>query len=75
MQETRFARVAAKSLTVGAWWYTNSVTKFDLTLHEPFTLIDMGCPFIKKSLFGKHKGLQDPKALEEVLSRMNHPTQ
>jgi lipopolysaccharide biosynthesis protein len=74
MQESRFARVAARSLTVGAWWYSNS-TKFDLTLHQPFNLIDIGCPFIKKSLFGKHKGLQDPKALEEVLCRMNHPTE
>ncbi len=46
-QESRFARVAARSMTVGALWYQAAG---DLTQSAPFELMDAGLPFLKRSL-------------------------
>lgn len=52
MQESRFARIAAKHMTVGSIWHS----KDDMTVHDPLYLIEQGFPFLKKSLFSKFKG-------------------
>ncbi len=46
-QETRLARVAARSMSVGAYWYLRTG---DPTQVVPFDLMEVGFPFFKKSL-------------------------
>ena len=46
-QESRMARVASRSMSVGAYWYLEDG---DPTQTAPFELIDAGYPFFKRSL-------------------------
>lgn len=52
-QETRLARVAAQTMSVGAFLYADSRVAGDPMLDHAFRLIDLGLPFLKKSLVGK----------------------
>jgi hypothetical protein len=40
----------------------------DATLACPVALLDMGFPFLKRSLFGKFAGLHDPATLHSELA-------
>jgi hypothetical protein len=58
VQETRFARVAARSLRVGAYWFAEKEQVLDPTLFRPIELITAGFPFLKRSLTGcSHWGI------------------
>jgi hypothetical protein len=46
VQETRFARVAARSLRVGAYWFAEKEQVLDPTLFRPIELITAGFPFL-----------------------------
>lgn len=72
-QETRLARVAARTMSVGAWWYTPDVLGGDLPLFQPLDLVEQGFPFIKRSHFGKWRGVGDAGALARTLRRLGHP--
>lgn len=75
LQETRLARVASRSMTVGAFWYTDGSKYRDLALFCPEQLLDAGFPFLKKSLFGKFAGVfQPPEAMNALLERLGHPS-
>lgn len=73
VQETRFARVAAKSLKVGAYWFAEKEQVLDPTLFRPIELIASGFPFLKRSLTGKHQTLQDVEQIRELLFSLGHP--
>lgn len=73
VQETRLARVAARSMKVGAFWFGDQKDVSDPTLVRPFELMDSGFPFLKRSLLGKHKKFQDTEAVIARLERMGHP--
>lgn len=73
-QETRFARVASRSMSTGAYWYTQEAVCLDPTLAKPFELIDLGFPFLKKSLLGRMSGFQPREAVLESLRRVGHPS-
>lgn len=73
-QETRLARVANQSMSVGAYWYTDGARYKDLTLFCPEQLVEAGFPLVKKSLFGKFEGVfQPPAAMQALLERLGHP--
>ncbi len=67
MQEIQFARVAAQSMSVGAYWYAQESSVGDPVLVRPFELIDAGFPFLKKSLLGKMAQFQPTDRVVELL--------
>lgn len=73
VQETRFARVAARSMRVGAYWFAEKEEVLDPTLFRPVELIATGFPFLKRSLLGKHQTLQDVEQIQELLFSLGHP--
>ena len=73
IQETRFARVASRSLRVGAFWFAEKEQVLDPTLFRPIELIAAGFPFLKRSLTGKHQTLQNIEEIRELLFSLGHP--
>lgn len=71
-QELRLARVAAESMTVGSFLYSPSTTD-DPTLLSPGELLDMGHPFLKKSLTTRHLWAENSAFVEDYLARVGHP--
>jgi hypothetical protein len=55
LHELRFARVASRSMSVGAFWYGDAVKVQDPMLHRPIELLTAGFPFLKRSLLGKKR--------------------
>jgi lipopolysaccharide biosynthesis protein len=75
-QETRFARVAAHHMSVGAFWFAPDDANKDPTLFTPGELLDDGYPFIKRSAVGKFRHVLPPAIvsdLEERLTAYSHP--
>lgn len=76
-QELQLARLAARNMSVGAYWYGDVRPQpdpyFDPTLFRPLDLVRAGFPFIKKSLLGKHKKFQKPSEIRSELDRLGHP--
>lgn len=52
-QETRFARIASRSMSVGAFLYADDPAIEDPTLQLALPLVEAGFPFLKRSLLGK----------------------
>lgn len=73
LQETRFARTAARHMTVGAMWYAEAKVCGDPSLYVAPELLAQGFPFLKKSLFGRSQGLQDVEVLRRALAERGHP--
>lgn len=74
-QELQLARVAARHMSVGAWWYNDARCLDDPCLQRPFELLDAGFPFLKKSLLGKMGDCQDPRRVIEYLRCQGHPVE
>jgi len=76
-QETRFARVAARRMSVGAFWFAAwSVENPDPTLFAADVLLDQGFPFIKKSALAKFRhvvGHVMAAKLDARLAAYGHP--
>ncbi len=72
-QETRLARIAAKHMRVGAYWYANAKQIIDPCLVMPFALVEAGFPFMKRSLLGKMSGFQANDAVLTNLERFGYP--
>lgn len=73
VQETRFSRIAAKSMRVGAYWFGEHEKVIDPTLVRSAELIAAGFPFLKRSLLTKHQRFQDPGRIREILFSLGHP--
>jgi hypothetical protein len=76
-QETRFARVASRHMSVGALWYAGNVERPDPALFGAAHLLELGFPFIKRSAIGKYRHMLDPEIvtqLERKLLSCGHPT-
>ena len=73
LQETRLARVAARSMTVGAFWFAEADKIIDPTLVLPIELLGEGFPFLKRSLLGKHKKFQNTDSILSILEAYGHP--
>lgn len=73
IQELRFARVAARSMTVGAYWYAEGKFTRDPCLQKPFELLAAGFPFMKRSLLGKMQSFQNTEMVISHLQQCGHP--
>lgn len=73
LQELRFARVAARSMSVGALWFGDVREVNDPTLVRPMELLDCGFPFLKRSLLGKHQGFIERDVVLARLQALGHP--
>jgi len=73
LQETRLARVAARSMTVGALWFGDAGEVKDPTLVRPLELVDAGFPFLKRSLIGKHAAFIERDRVLARLAQLGHP--
>ena len=70
LQETRFARVAAGSMSVGALFHAEGG---DPSLDAAQQLLEQGFPFLKRSLLGRYADHQDEAALRAFLEARGHP--
>lgn len=73
LQETRLARVAARSMTVGALWYSDATSVHNPTLVKPMALLDAGFPFLKRALLTKSSNYIERDVVLERLARHGHP--
>lgn len=73
-QETRLAKVAARCMSVGAYWYADHHLVEDPTLSCPLNMLQSGFPFIKKSLLGKHARFADQDLIRQALTQHGHPS-
>ncbi len=60
-QEVPLARLASRSMTVGAYIYAGPPLPADPMLTRAFDLVAAGHPYLKKSLIGKMASFQDPE--------------
>jgi len=71
-QETRMARVAAATMSVGALLYADE-TIGDPSLQAPIPLLQAGFPFLKLGLFTKAAKFADAETLCNLLDERGHP--
>lgn len=71
-QETRLARIAARRLSVGAFWYTDHPLG-DPSLYAAAVLLRQGYPFLKRKLLTEHRHLYPAGEIAAVLRRHGHP--
>ena len=64
-QETRLARVASRSMSVGAHWYG---ADSDPTQSAPFELVEQGFPFVKRSLLTARSSFRDKPAMADLVA-------
>jgi len=73
VQETRFARTAARTMSVGALWYGEVHRCADPTIFAAQALVAAGFPFVKRGLISKHVRFVDRDAILALLRAMDHP--
>lgn len=73
VQEIRLARVAARSMKVGAYWFGDAKEVIDPSLVRPIELLDAGFPFLKRSLLGKHQRFIERDLVIAHLEQNDHP--
>lgn len=72
-QETRFARIAARRMTVGALWYADDRRCGNPSIFAALALVEAGFPFIKRALFTKSAYAYDRQAVVVALAARGHP--
>jgi len=72
-QEVGMARVAARSVRVGAYWYADGSGVADPCLQAPFDLLSGGFPFLKRSLLGRMQVFQNVERTRQTLAGYGHP--
>ncbi len=73
-QETAFTRVAARTMSIGAFRYAPPGSVQDPTLGLAVALLDDGMPFLKRSLVGKLAHLDPDGHAAAALARLGHPS-
>jgi len=73
LQETRLARVAARSMKVGALWFSDATRVHNPTLVKPMELLDVGFPFLKRALLTKSSDYIERDVIFERLASHGHP--
>jgi lipopolysaccharide biosynthesis protein len=72
-QESRFATVGARSMTVGALWYADGVRCGDPSVLAALPLVRQGFPFLKRSLLGKNGHIYPRAQILATLRDLGHP--
>lgn len=73
VQESRFARVASRTMRVGSFWYADGAQVVNPSLDRPVELVAAGFPFLKRSLTGKLQNRQNIAEIRELLFTLGHP--
>jgi len=71
-QETRMARVASATMSVGALWFADKAAG-DPSLEAAIPLVRAGFPFVKRGLFTKARDYVDSAELRNLLEAHRHP--
>jgi len=69
-QELWLARVAARSMSVGSFWWGADVSVHDPSLTKAVELIEAGFPFLKRSLLTKHSRFHPPGVIQRLVERL-----
>lgn len=72
-QETRLARHAARTMSVGARWFAPHERVRNLSLERGVEMSGRGVPFVKRSLLARYADLQDRNAVLALLETHGHP--
>ncbi len=72
-QETRLARAASRTMSVGARWFARHEDVRNLSLERGAILTQAGVPFVKKSLLDRYSDLQDRAEIAAILETHGHP--
>lgn len=72
-QETRFAEVAARTMSVGALWYADARKCLDPTIFAAEALMATGFPFLKRALMTKHSHFFHRNTILDLLRERDHP--
>jgi lipopolysaccharide biosynthesis protein len=73
-QETRLARVASLTMSVGALWFEPDPSAGDPSITSGVPLVLAGFPFLKRSLFGgKLAHRADQEQVRSLLEERGHP--
>ncbi len=71
-QELWFAREAARSMSVGSfWWGATSAAVHDPSLTNAIELIDAGFPFLKRSLLARQSRFHPPGDIELLRRKLD----
>lgn len=73
-QETRFARIASKSMSVGSFLYADARHVEDPMLQLALPLAAAGFPFLKRSLLGKLSHIAPREDVLATLAATGYPT-
>ncbi len=72
-QETRFARIAARTMSVGAFLFADHNDVEDPTWQMALPLVEAGFPFLKRSLLGKLEHVAPREETLAALAAANYP--
>ena len=72
-QETRLARVAARTMRVGARFFVADRVAHNPSLHHAAMLARAGVPFIKRSLLTHYAAFQDRTEIAAIVAGHGHP--
>lgn len=73
-QELQMAETAARTMSVGAFWYARPSKCADPSLFAALPLVQAGFPFLKRALLTKHAGIYPADIIKDTLGSMRHPT-
>jgi hypothetical protein len=74
-QESRFATVAARSMSVGALWYADGIRCGDPSILAALPLVRAGFPFLKRSLVTKNAHAAGYDEIRDTLRAFGHPVE
>jgi lipopolysaccharide biosynthesis protein len=74
-QESLLASEAARSMSVGAFWYADYVRCNDPTIYAALPLLDAGFPFLKKSLLTRNRHVWRKDDISDALRDRDHPVE
>lgn len=69
-QELWMSRFAARTMSVGSFWYASFADRGDISLTQAVELVEAGMPFLKRSLTGKHKRFQNDGDVDKLIGRL-----
>jgi hypothetical protein len=69
-QELWFARVASRSMSVGSFWWGEAAKVHDPSLTKAVELIDVGFPFLKRSLLTRQSRFHEPGVIGTLVERL-----
>lgn len=71
-QELWMARAAARTMSVGSFWFGSSAHCDDPSLACAVKLVNAGHPFLKRSLVGKHRRFQNEGDVDRLIARLGY---